>query len=74
LFERGTDIAKQDDKPVLPVYVLTEVGKAIASILPKADLDAFKRVTAKLESVLPHGTTLTKFRVGPENQVIPLNL
>lgn len=72
-FERQkTEISVQDGVPVLPIHVLTDVGKAVATILPKVELDALARLVTRLGSALPSGTELIKFRAGPENQIIYL--
>jgi hypothetical protein len=46
-------VLTEDDKPVIPVYVLTDVGVAISSILPNQLLYSLVRLATELSTVMP---------------------
>jgi hypothetical protein len=47
--------------PVIPVYVLTDEGRAVSQILPELERTAFEKYVARLQSALPE-LTLSLYR------------
>ncbi|ULJ72957.1 hypothetical protein [Rhizobium gallicum] len=52
-------LSNTDGKPSTPVYVLTDVGRALSSILPSYEENAGFEYAKKLASVLPEGSVMT---------------
>jgi hypothetical protein len=61
-------IRAEEGKPVLPVYVLTDVGLAVASILADRQDAAFSNLVLKLKSVMP-SVKITEYRKHGSNFV-----
>ncbi|WP_181315848.1 DUF2806 domain-containing protein [Rhizobium sp. JAB6] len=57
--------------PALRSYILTDVGQALATILPHDDFDVFKRLIASIRPALPDGE-LKYFRIMPDGNLIEI--
>lgn len=51
--EAGLKIANDDDKPALPIYVLTDAGRALTAVLPDRTNDLFAALTQELLTAAP---------------------
>ncbi|WFU89481.1 DUF2806 domain-containing protein [Rhizobium sp. CC1099] len=63
-------LVDNDGKPSTPVYVLTDVGRALSSILPSNEENAGFEYAKKLASVLPQGSVMT-WLVLPDGSLRP---
>jgi Protein of unknown function (DUF2806) len=62
------DVIQTSDKGLaLPVYVLTDVGKAVATILPDKEGEALNQLIHKLKGLMPD-LAITEYRRQPEDQ------
>lgn len=65
-------IQQQGSVPAIPVYVLTDVGFAISSILANTESQAFSKLCRKLEEKLQEGSHLRKYGQITNGQFAPI--
>ncbi|MGX9572601.1 DUF2806 domain-containing protein [Mesorhizobium sp. f-mel] len=65
-------LQERDGRPAIPVYVLTEVGYAVSSILPDTEFQALSNIASKLATTIGNGTKIRKYSLGHGNRYVQL--
>ena len=70
----GPLVTSQENRPAIPVYILTDAGKAISTIIPRPKPSAFSKYIAMLRSAFPAAEVIEYRRLPGTDQYAPISL
>lgn len=65
-------VSWEDNIPKIPVYVLTDVGRAVASILPRNEAQTLVRLAKRVSEGFDEGTEILAFNIREGGRIIPI--